>query len=393
MSFRQASTLCLLVILVFLLMTLSFLVGSDFATGRSAVVKENEQSPGGSAILLVNPGNSATTPVLSLIPSPIPTPRSLPLPGYVERPIDGQADAPDESPRVPNIDGSTALANLGDTGLGTELFDTEVTLPSTEPAASTTVTPSGPQAPDFVISPHANAITILGESVVINQAITSPPGGWGTPGPMVLPVASASPVPGQGTDPSPTTTPLPMSSPTPAALPVPVSTAVPTPTPTPVSLPVPSPTATPEPTLTSTPQPTPTPTQRPTATPTPTPYPTNTGVAIECIFYDGLVERSEADEYVQIKNGGRQIIDLKAWRLEDLGPRGPEFEFPDSYELAPGKRIRVYTNQVHREWGGFSFGRRTAIWRNDENNPDSAGLFDPSGRLVSEESYPPGCGE
>ena len=81
------------------------------------------------------------------------------------------------------------------------------------------------------------------------------------------------------------------------------------------------------------------------------------------------------------------------WRLADLGARGPEFTFENAHELGVGERIRVYTNQIHPEWGGFSFGKRSAIWRNDTNNPDAAGLFDPSGRLVYRKSYPPGCGE
>ena len=72
-----------------------------------------------------------------------------------------------------------------------------------------------------------------------------------------------------------------------------------------------------------------------------------------------------------------------------MGPRGPEFTFDGSYVLAAGERVRVYTNQVHNDWGGFSFGSGRAIWNNDGS--DKAGLFNPSGSLVSEKSYPPGC--
>ena len=72
-----------------------------------------------------------------------------------------------------------------------------------------------------------------------------------------------------------------------------------------------------------------------------------------------------------------------------MGNRGPEFTFESSYTFEVGKRIRVYTNQVHPEWGGFSFGRRSAIWANDQS--DTAGLFDSSGNLVSTKSYSPGA--
>ena len=110
---------------------------------------------------------------------------------------------------------------------------------------------------------------------------------------------------------------------------------------------------------------------------------------IECIFYDGVVPRSEADEYVQIVNNGSAAVELQGWKLADMGNRGPEFTFESSYTFGTGKRIRVYTNQVHPEWGGFSFGRRSAIWANEKR--DTAGLYDPAGNLVSEKSYPPGC--
>lgn len=84
-------------------------------------------------------------------------------------------------------------------------------------------------------------------------------------------------------------------------------------------------------------------------------------------------------------------MDLKNWRLKDISDGRPEFTFTESYSLAPGNWARVYTNEIHQESGGFSFGYGNAIWHNEE--PDTAGLFDPSGRLVSQKSYPKGCGE
>jgi len=107
-------------------------------------------------------------------------------------------------------------------------------------------------------------------------------------------------------------------------------------------------------------------------------------VQITFIFYDGLVPRVESDEYVEIANLGDQPHDLVGWVLQDISEGYPSFTFP-SYVLAPGERIRVYTNEIHSEWGGFSFSSGEAIWNN--NDPDVAGLFDAEGNLLSRASY------
>ncbi|MAZ63915.1 MAG: hypothetical protein CL895_06625 [Dehalococcoidia bacterium] len=147
-------------------------------------------------------------------------------------------------------------------------------------------------------------------------------------------------------------------------------------------MPAPSPTATP------TPAPTVTPVPRATSTPTPTrPPPPPEGV-IECIFYDGLIPRSEADKYVQIANVASNPVPLANWSLRDVSDGPPTFTFP-AYSIAPGERVRVYTNEVHPESGGFSFKRGSSIWNN--SNPDTAGLFDAQGFQVSTHTYPPGC--
>ena len=109
---------------------------------------------------------------------------------------------------------------------------------------------------------------------------------------------------------------------------------------------------------------------------------------IECIFFDGLVPRSEADEYVQIANLSAGPVSLEGWRLQEVSDGSPTFTFP-TYSIVPGERVRVYTNQVHPEWGGFSFQRGSSIWNNSD--PDTAGLFDGQGAQVSTRTYPPGC--
>ncbi|MBA7708631.1 hypothetical protein ES703_117534 [subsurface metagenome] len=107
-------------------------------------------------------------------------------------------------------------------------------------------------------------------------------------------------------------------------------------------------------------------------------------IQITYIFYDGLVPRVESDEYVEITNLGDQPQDLVGWVLVDISEGYPSFTFP-SYILAPGKSIRVYTNEYHPEWGGFSFEYSQAIWNNTE--PDVAVLYDNQGREIFRKSY------
>lgn len=107
-------------------------------------------------------------------------------------------------------------------------------------------------------------------------------------------------------------------------------------------------------------------------------------IQITLIFYDGVVPRVESDEYVEISNLGDEPQDLAGWVLKDISDGRPSFTFP-TYILEPGKRIRVYTNEVHAEYGGFSFHSGIAIWNN--SNPDTAALFDAQGNQVSIRSY------
>jgi hypothetical protein len=107
-------------------------------------------------------------------------------------------------------------------------------------------------------------------------------------------------------------------------------------------------------------------------------------VQITYIFYDGLVYRTESDEYVEITNLGDTAQDLKGWVLIDISEGYPSLTFP-SYVLRPGKSIRVYTNEIHSEWGGFSFRYGKAIWNNTD--PDWAALYNAQGQEISRKSY------
>jgi len=107
-------------------------------------------------------------------------------------------------------------------------------------------------------------------------------------------------------------------------------------------------------------------------------------VQITSIFYDGAVYRTESDEYVEITNLGDTSQDLEGWVLKDISEGYPSFTFP-SYVLAPGAKVRVYTNEIHSEWDGFSFGYDSAIWNNGV--PDWAALLNDQGQEVSRRSY------
>ena len=107
-------------------------------------------------------------------------------------------------------------------------------------------------------------------------------------------------------------------------------------------------------------------------------------VQITYIFYDGVVYRTESDEYVEITNLGDTSQDLKGWILMDISEGYPSLTFP-TYILQPGKSIRVYTNEIHPEYGGFSFGSGKAVWNN--SSPDTAVLKNAQGQEVSRKSY------
>ncbi len=122
-----------------------------------------------------------------------------------------------------------------------------------------------------------------------------------------------------------------------------------------------------------------------TSNPTTSPMPnTATNVEITKIFYDGLVPRTESDEYVEITNLGSEPVDLKGWVIKDISEGYPSLTFP-SYILQPSKSVRVYTNEIHPEYGGFSFGSGKAVWNN--SSPDTAVLYNAQGQEVSRKSY------
>jgi len=201
--------------------------------------------------------------------------------------------------------------------------------------------------------------------------------------------ATPSPTPARMATPTQTLTATftPLHTPTSTLTPTGMATATATPTPTcsPTTIktarltPTRTPTKTTTPTRTTTPTPTATPTRTPTSTNTPPPATTG-DIRITDIFYDGAGSK-EPDEYVQIRNYDTRSIRLNGWILRDGANH--VFTFP-SYLMPPGQVCRIYTNEHHAEWCGFSYGSSSAIWN---NGGDCAYLKDSAGTLIDTYCY------
>ncbi|CCH30333.1 lamin tail domain-containing protein [Actinosynnema sp. NPDC047251] len=106
-------------------------------------------------------------------------------------------------------------------------------------------------------------------------------------------------------------------------------------------------------------------------------------VVITTVLNKGQVKRTQADEYVEVINRGTAPADISDWVL-GADDAGQDFRFPAGTVLQPGQRIRIYTNEVHPESGGFSYGSGRPIW-NDQG--DTAKLRDTNGNLISQFGY------
>lgn len=106
-------------------------------------------------------------------------------------------------------------------------------------------------------------------------------------------------------------------------------------------------------------------------------------VHITTVQFKGQVKRTQADEFVEVVNRGTAPADISGWVL-GADDAGQNFTFPAGTTLLPGQRIRIYTNEVHPEWGGFSYGSGRPIW-NDKG--DAAKLRNTDGDIASEYRY------
>ncbi|MFB2839126.1 lamin tail domain-containing protein [Floridanema evergladense] len=107
-------------------------------------------------------------------------------------------------------------------------------------------------------------------------------------------------------------------------------------------------------------------------------------VTISKLVYKGEVKRTQSDEYIEISNLGNSSANISGWKITSGGSLKQFFTFPEGTILEGGKSFRVYTNEVHPETGGFSYGSKSAVW-NDAG--DEAKLFDAAGNNVSTLAY------
>lgn len=103
-------------------------------------------------------------------------------------------------------------------------------------------------------------------------------------------------------------------------------------------------------------------------------------IRIVDIHYDGT-GLGDPDEYVEIMNNDSQRIQLLDWSLRD--DSGQQFFFP-SHVIPPGQICRIFTDEFHPEWCGFSFGSGSEIWDDDG---DCAFLRDSTGAPIDHYCY------
>jgi endonuclease YncB( thermonuclease family) len=104
-------------------------------------------------------------------------------------------------------------------------------------------------------------------------------------------------------------------------------------------------------------------------------------VVILSIFYLGF-ETGEADEFASIRNIDTIDVNLDGWWLE-ADETGEVFLFPN-FILSPGQTCAVYTNEIHPETCGFSFGYPQPLW---DNNHACGRLYTPLGVVAFQYCY------
>mmetsp|Transcript_20956 Transcript_20956/g.20155 ORF Transcript_20956/g.20155 Transcript_20956/m.20155 type:complete len:223 (-) Transcript_20956:400-1068(-) len=112
------------------------------------------------------------------------------------------------------------------------------------------------------------------------------------------------------------------------------------------------------------------------------------GINIADIHYDGIVPKTEADEYIVISNASKNPIDVTGYFIypANTGTQGSTFYFPKGSVIKGGSSVRVYTNEIHKESGGYSWGNGKALW---SNNGGLGVLKDASGKKLGEYKYKP----
>ncbi|MDY7079752.1 MAG: lamin tail domain-containing protein [Chloroflexota bacterium] len=114
--------------------------------------------------------------------------------------------------------------------------------------------------------------------------------------------------------------------------------------------------------------------------PASTPPPTTSNVVITDVLAYSAGDQ-DPGEYVEICNDDPQPVPLEDWTLHNAANQ--VFTFP-GYLIQPDQFCRIYTNQDHPEWCGFSFGSDSDVWNYAQ---DCAYLRDDKGILVDAYCY------
>ena len=104
-------------------------------------------------------------------------------------------------------------------------------------------------------------------------------------------------------------------------------------------------------------------------------------VSIVDIHYGGT-GNSEPDEYVEFQNVDDLPIQIEGWTLRDDDGHAGVFS---RFVMPPGQVCRVYTDEYHPDWCGFTYRSGSAIW-NDEG--DCAFLRNRLGTPIDTYCYP-----
>ena len=113
-----------------------------------------------------------------------------------------------------------------------------------------------------------------------------------------------------------------------------------------------------------------------------------TSISIAEINFDGKVKKTESDEYVVIQNSSKDAIDVSGYIVypATTGNQGSTFSFPKGSTIKPNSSVRVYTNEIHKETGGYSWSSGKALW---SNSGGLAVLKDDKGIKLGELKYTP----
>ncbi len=105
-------------------------------------------------------------------------------------------------------------------------------------------------------------------------------------------------------------------------------------------------------------------------------------VCFSTIIYTGSIAGG-ADQYAEIQNISNKPVDLTNWKLH-ADKINLDFTFP-LFDIQPGQVCRIYSNELHPDSCGFSFGSSQAVWNATQ---DCGKLLDAKAGVVSEFCYP-----